>query len=717
MRSALKTSVKTYLGLSAALSLTVLLGGLATFVHLQNTLALKSETAMVRGGVSAFIERSELIVMDYGWWNEGLSRVEQRDISWLFENTAEPIEATEVYDLIAFDLADAAPFGWDQSNLSSDAPAPVLNAETADKIRSELILEHAAGNYIISRFINLHGSPTLLGATLMGDVGDRSLMDPASSPMIIIGYRLDDGFVEYTAAMFLLKDMMLQPELPDRAAAVEILDDAGGSAGFLTWTPSLPGMKTAQIAALPLTLAVVVFAALMALISVRAGRMATNAMQSELEAKTAARTDRLTDLDNRHGFIEHLGSEACRNGARTGGLSIVFFDLNGFKTINDNAGHAAGDFVLKEVAARFVSKLPRQARLARIGGDEFACVLTGPFTDSYVHDVAVSLVRVLEAPVVFEKAEYTVSAAVGYAVSRVDDPVDAEVLIHRADLAMYKAKSDGLMQPLAYSPELEIERTRRRAMLADLESGLCNGEIYVEYQPIVSAHDGQVTMLEVLARWNSPARGQVAPDEFIAIAEEYGFIHELGMFVLKSACDSFSANGRIPIAVNVSPIQLQDTNLCEKFAEIVARARVPASMIEIELTENVLIANPGLAKARLQQLSDAGFKISLDDYGTGFSSLGYLREFPFNKVKIDRSFVHGCGLDTSKSKVLQSLSLLAKAYDLKIVAEGVETEQEARLLRLIGYDFLQGFHFGRPMCSNSLAELHSTGAVRSAETA
>ncbi len=704
----LKTSVKAFIGLSVALTFAVLLGGLSLFVSLQNAQALESEKAMVRGGISAFVEHAELTAMDYGWWNEALSRVERRDFTWLFENTGIAIETTQVYDLIVFDLMGAAPFGWDQSNLVSGDPVPVLNVEMADTIRSELILGHGSGKYVTSAFVNLNGSPVLLSATLLGEVDDRSLMDPATSPMIIIGHRLDDGFIEDMAAKFLLRDMTLQASFPEGKAAVEISDKAGRSGGFLFWTPSQPGFATARIAALPLTLVFMAFVALMALISIRAERMTARAIRSELDAET----DRLTGLYNSHGINKHLDSEACRIAARTGALAILFFDLNGFKTINDQAGHAAGDFVLKDVAARFASKLHRQARLARIGGDELVCVLKGPFTDSDVHNFAVSLLRTLETPVVFEKVEFSVSAAVGYAIAKADDPVVPEVLVRRADIAMYKAKSDGLRHPLAYTPEFEIERKRRMALLGDLESGLRNGEVYIEYQPIISAHDGEVATLEALARWRNPARGQVPPDEFIAIAEEYGFIKELGLFVLQSACESFNANGRIPIAINVSPTQLQDSSLSLKFQEIVAKAGVPAGMIEIELTENVLVANPALARTRLQELSDAGFKITLDDYGTGFSSLGYLREFPFNKFKVDRSFVKDCGLEMSKYQVLQSLSLLAKAYDLKIVAEGVETIQEADLLRLIGFDFLQGFCFGRPMSRYTSAESHSENRIR-----
>lgn len=224
-------------------------------------------------------------------------------------------------------------------------------------------------------------------------------------------------------------------------------------------------------------------------------------------------------------------------------------------------------------------------------------------------------------------------------------------------------------------------------------------------------------LVEALARWNSPNRGQVAPDDFIAIAEEYGFIHELGAFVLKSACDTLKICGELPIAINVSPIQLQDPGLCEKFQKIISDAGVRPEMIEIELTENVLVATPVLAKARLAQLSEAGFTISLDDYGTGFSSLGYLREFPFDKVKIDRSFVRGCGVDESKLQVLRSLSLLANAYDLAIVAEGVETTEQADFLRLMGYDFLQGFHFGRPMAMDVLGRVLSAERLAKAKTA
>lgn len=717
MRSALGKSLKGYLALAAALSLAALVGGLVIFVGLQNRQALKSERAMVAGGISAFINSAQITAMDYGWWDEALQRVEQNDIPWMYENIGSPIEATGIFDLVAFDLAGKASFGWDQSHITPDLPEVVLDSATISKMRSALIGSYENDIFISSAFLDVAGEPMLLTATILGDVEDRSQIDPATAPMIVTGHRLDEQFVDEIASTFLLKDMRLKPEIADGTNAIEITDEEGRSAGFLTWQPSRPGYETARLAALPLAVIIVVFATLMVVINLRAGRMAMVAMQSELEAKMAARTDRLTGLDNRHGFNEYVESAVCRSSAQAGELAILFFDLNGFKAINDGFGHATGDLVLTEVADRFLSKLPANTRLARIGGDEFACVVTGQMSAGDVHEIALSLISRLEDPIIIDKAEHTVSAAVGYALATASDPVDVDTLIHRADLAMYKAKSEGLKEPLTYSSELEAERKRRRALLDDLEAGLRNGEIYVEYQPIVSARTGEVMLVEALARWKSPTRGLVSPDEFVAIAEEYGFIHELGAFVLQSACAALRESCRVPIAVNVSPVQLQDPALCEKFQQIIADAGVDPEMIEIELTENVLVSNPALAKSRLQQLSDAGFRISLDDYGAGFSSLGYLREFPFDKVKIDRSFVRDCDLEKSKHQVLRSLSLLANAYDLKIVAEGVETAEEARFLSLMGYDYLQGYHFGRPAHVDMLIGLGPKEQNLAAETA
>lgn len=693
----LSRSLTLHLLFATVLSLSVLVAGLLFFVHMQNAQAVKAERKMVAGELAALKEHAKRVAVEYGWWDTAGARAEARDFDWLYENLASSIATTKIFDLVTLVPARTPQFGWTAETLEDDAPGPILSDAELSYLRAEIQSDIQRGLFVTSRFIDFDEKPMLVTATILADPADRALLQLQGAPMVVFGHRLGESFAASLAEKYLLKASAIQSQPDAGAAALELSDETGRSAGFLVWDPSRPGHQTAKAAAGPLIAFVIVFLAIMAWINKRSQLMAVRLLDSEREAKAAARTDRLTGLDNRLGFNEYTDSPFCRSKAQSGELAIIFVDLNGFKAINDNAGHASGDGVLKEVASRFQAALPRGARLARIGGDEFACVLAGGHLKSKTQHIAADLCAALETPIVLDGSEFAVGAAVGFAVADQATATTVQDLVHRADLAMYKAKQDTLLQPLEFYSELEADQHRRRELMDDLQTGFETGEIYVEYQPIVCAKTSDVVSLEALARWKSEKHGQVPPAQFIQIAEEFGFIHDLGYFVLQSACEAITQAGHSPIAINLSPIQLQDPDICEKFLAILDKAGVSPDLIEIELTERVLISNPTLAKARLQDLSEAGFAISLDDYGTGFSSLAYLKEFPFNKVKIDRQFVAECGHDDAKNQILQSLSLLAGAHDLSVVAEGVETRQQADFLRLMGYDLLQGFYFAKPM--------------------
>lgn len=427
--------------------------------------------------------------------------------------------------------------------------------------------------------------------------------------------------------------------------------------------------------------------------------------ESEAQANRAAKTDPLSGLQNRHGFIAYTRNDALSEAAAKGQAGVIFIDLNGFKEINDAFGHLMGDKVIERVAERIESLMPSYANISRIGGDEFAVIMTGENAEMGTPIYADLIVRSFSHPIDVDNMKYHASASVGYSVSMPHKLLTVEELIHNADVAMYDAKVRNEERAIFYHVGLELEAQHRREIEVELRAALAKGELHVEYQPVISSTTGKMVSAEALVRWNSPKRGMVSPIDFIPVAEGCGLVHDIGTFVLRSVCEDLPKLGDIDVSVNVSAVQLKHPGFVDEYTRIVRSYGVNPARIEIELTETMLVENPAAAAKRLNALKEAGFSISLDDYGMGFSSLGVLKQLPFDKLKVDRSFVAAIGQSEHDDQLLESLSLLSRSLHLKVVAEGVETEDQAKQLKLLNYDLLQGWHTGRPMPIDKISAL------------
>ncbi len=429
--------------------------------------------------------------------------------------------------------------------------------------------------------------------------------------------------------------------------------------------------------------------------------MALDLAKSERHAVEAARTNSLTGLINRHGFNQ-LTEVLCADSGE-GSLGIVYLDVNGFKGVNDSIGHHGGDDLVKALAARFLEVLPQDSSLARVGGDEFAVLLSGYDTRRKVMPIASALMRAVDLPFSISGFEFHVTVAVGYAVEHYS--IGAEEVLRRADLAMYHAKGAGDREPVAYHPNMEVGALEKKQIERALRPALERGELTVAYQPIVRASDHKVVGLEALVRWPSCELGFVDPSLFISVAEETGLIHDLGRYVVERVCKDAKLWPDVTIAINVSPVQLRDPGFADDMHALVTGFGIAPERIELELTEGILVKNPTLAKRKLDRLKEVGFKLSLDDFGTGFSSIGYLRQFPFDKLKIDRCFVREIGLNPTANALIQSLVCLGEAMDLSVVAEGIETKTQLDLLRMLRCEFIQGYYFSKPVPAAIVSDL------------
>ncbi len=408
-----------------------------------------------------------------------------------------------------------------------------------------------------------------------------------------------------------------------------------------------------------------------------------------------AHFDPLTDLPNRVLFREQVERELQRTN-RDEQFALLYIDIDEFKGINDSLGHHVGDELLKVVATRLRSCIRETDLVARLGGDEFAVIQTNA---GNVADVVEFVTRIHEAirqPYQCLGHQLSTDASIGIALAP-RDGTDLDQLIKNADLAMYGAKADGRRTHRFFEPAMDARAKAQLAMQQDLRQALVDGGFEIHYQPVVDLGNDVVTGCEALLRWRHPERGMISPAEFIPVAEDTGLIVELGEWVLRTACaEAASWPDHVRLAVNVSPVQLKCPTLALKIASALAASGLPASRLELEITEAVLIRDDEAALAILHQLRAIGVRIALDDFGTGYSSLSYLKRFPFDKIKIDRSFVSDIAEIDGSSAIVQAVVNIAASRHMTTTAEGVETQRQKERLRALGCTEMQGYLFSKP---------------------
>ncbi|MEY9364943.1 diguanylate cyclase (GGDEF)-like protein [Bradyrhizobium yuanmingense] len=423
-----------------------------------------------------------------------------------------------------------------------------------------------------------------------------------------------------------------------------------------------------------------------------------------------AHYDALTDLPNRvllRGHLERRVAELAQGKP----FAILYIDVDEFKGVNDSLGHEVGDELLRQVANRLRACVSGNDMVARLGGDEFAIVKAGTSDPAELTALAETILKALRAPVDCRGHEVPTDASIGIAVAP-DHGDNLDDLLKRADLAMYAAKSEGRRTFRLFVAEYDAKARQRRQLELDLRQALARGEFEVHYQPLVDLTANVVTGCEALLRWRHPERGMVSPAEFIPVAEDTGLIGEIGEWVLKQAClEAASWPGRIHIAVNVSPVQFRSRTLALKVAAALAESGLAPGRLELEITETVLIRDDEEALAILQQLRELGVRIALDDFGTGYSSLSYLHRFPFDKIKIDRSFISDIGQSEDSSPIVQAVVHMAAARHMATTAEGVETEAQAEVLRQLGCSQMQGWLFSPAVPAAKLKQLLAAQAV------
>ena len=434
----------------------------------------------------------------------------------------------------------------------------------------------------------------------------------------------------------------------------------------------------------------------------------TRRKAAERRIEHLAHHDFLTDLPNRSLLRDRLDvalAQARRHGQL---VAALFIDLDRLKVVNDTLGHAAGDQMLREAAARLASCTREGDTVARLGGDEFMVVLPN-LSDARGAAAAAQKIREsLAHPTDLTGQEVCISASIGVSLFPAD-AADAEALIRNADAAMYSAKRHGGDNYQFYTADLNVQVQERLAIEQGLRIAEQRNELYLLYQPKIDLRSGRIIGVEALLRWQHPSLGLISPERFIPIAEETGLIIPIGEWVLRTACKQIRAwrdrGIELPVAVNLSACQFRQRNLAQTIHRILSETGVPPQWLEIEITESDVMENAESAIATLDELKARGVSISVDDFGTGYSSLSYLKRFPLDVLKIDRSFVRDIAVDSDDAAIVEAIIALARSLEIKVVAEGVETEDQMAFLNRSGCDFAQGYLFSPPVDAEQIAVL------------
>jgi diguanylate cyclase (GGDEF)-like protein/PAS domain S-box-containing protein len=430
----------------------------------------------------------------------------------------------------------------------------------------------------------------------------------------------------------------------------------------------------------------------------------TERKRSEERITHLAHYDGLTDLPNRVFFRERL-EQALKQVHRGECVAVLYLDLDHFKTFNDTLGHPIGDELLKVVAARFRACLGETDVAARLVGDEFAIIQTAISGPTDVIDLITQIHKAIKEPCEIGGHQLLTDVSIGIAIAP-DNGTDPDQLLKNADLAMCGAKTDGRGSYRFFEPGMDARIKARHALEFDLREAIRNGGFDLYYQPFLSLRDNTITGCEALLRWRHSERGMISPTEFIPIAEGTGLITILGEWVLRTACaQAVTWPNNINVAVNVSPVQFKNGNFVQMVINALGASRLPARRLELEITEAVLIHDDEAALAMLHQLRGLGVRIALDDFGTGYSSLSYLQRLPFDKIKIDRSFINDVAESEGSRSIVKAVVSIATTRNITTTAEGVETEQQMKLLRRLGCTEMQGYLFSPAIPAAKIREL------------
>lgn len=675
-----------------------------------NERAQRDAETMVQGAIGDVRQSLRNIAIDYSIWTRAYEIMMAQDQDAIYAEYASGATNGDIFQLLA--LTDG-PFEGTRSWIADGAeePAPGLVPEPViDEMRERVAAVEVGSSEVPQFFAEADGVLYLFGGTRVEHEDPEAIgsPEPSSYPLAVFGSRIGEELLEEIAFHYLLRGLRVTDAEPRTGSRLPLAGAAGTPVAWLSWEAPTPGTELLGRLIWPLLGVLGLFVLITTAVTRMARRYAEALVREEKRSSVAARTDTLTRLPNRMAL-----GEALQRAERKGEAAILFFDVNGFKRVNDTIGHLDGDILVKKLADRLRRIQPAPDFLGRVGGDEFVMMLTGPGASARVGDLGGKVREEMIPPFEVRGKSFHVTAALGYAC-RDKGEVSLEELLRRADLAMYHGKKQGTTAPVRYDPAIDHGSQETLRIQEALHDALdAPEEFSMLYQPVMDAATGRMVKAEALARWDSARLGPVGPDKFIMVAEESGLILDVGGILFRKVCEDMQRWPELEVSINVSPLQLNDGEFVRKIIGILGEMEIEPGRIEIELTERLMVASPEMAAFKLDQLREAGFRTALDDFGTGFSSIGYLKRLPFNTVKIDRSFMADVPDDERAVQMVSSIIMLGHSLELAVVGEGVETAEQAEALRGHGCDLLQGYLFARPMTLDQLREVPQADAAAS----
>jgi diguanylate cyclase (GGDEF)-like protein len=718
----------------------VLLAIIAYAGWASNQTATERERMLLENALNQSIARVLNEQKSVAWWDDSVINITDEAIDLEFVDANFGIFLTETYGqdevfilnaenrpLYAFSEAERKEPRWFE--LRRAAVGPIIDearrgAHSKLRARPDMFSESQSNYRVLAgvlkparwagHILSVDGRPAVVAALTIVPNVDMELLKGTPNLLISVKY-IDEDFTSEIGRSLLLHDLSVVPGPVRRDAVISepFVGDDGAMLGYLTWTTRRPGHVLLTVI-LPLVAFGVVAAALLANMMLGRLRRAYEELAlRESKARYQAKHDALSGLPNRVFMTDKLDDVLRAYGSKRTPSRVVaaYVDIDRFKDINDTLGHEAGDQLIKAVAARLQASLRPNDFLARFGGDEFA-ILTAPAGAKAAATIARRIANVFSSPFRIGDQNIRVTASVGLATAP-EDGSTADELMRHADIALYEAKSRGRDRAVVFSIEMAESVERRRAIELDLRAALENKKLRLHYQPIISCATGETVGMEALLRWRHPVHGEMEPTTFIPIAENSGLLPALGEWILDQAMQDAKRWPDREIAVNLSPVQFRHVDLCALLAKLVDKHKIDPRRFVLEITENVLLEATTHTRSILSNIRAMGFRTALDDFGTRYSSLAYLCNFKFDKIKIDRSFVSKLSEDETSKTIVQSVIRLGRALNMDIVAEGVETEVEAVMMRSFGCTELQGFYFSKALAVGEMTEyLRTAEAVR-----
>ena len=682
--------------------------------------AMARQSRAVQRGLSEIMERIPIEQDSSLVWDDSVLALRSGDEPWIAENLGEWMSEYFKHDLVyildpndlpiraveAGKLADPASF------YTIAAPVQGLVAEQREQMKQasrELADSTAAVTGLGVEDVAVLGNGVVAVVSVRAVLpGTEAVSQAPGTEYLHISMRIiGDEMASEIAQKYELPGLSFQRAVvtDSERIASPVLNSRGRILGFFTWEPEEPAAELV-LGTLPVTVLCLSIAGIGVFFLLRRlQRTSSQLEQTEAQASFLAFHDPLTQLPNRALFEDRLEQALAKMRNGSSKIALHYIDLDHFKRVNDSLGHAAGDELLRQMSNRLLGLATSVDTVARLGGDEFAFVQFDVVDDASALTLSQRVVDTLSQPFDLLGHEVNVGASVGVTV--VSDPsISAEDVIRQADVALYQAKGNGRSRFHSYDGDLNAAIKQRRKLEIELRGAL-TGEAGLElfYQPIYDAATGRIAGAEALVRWNHAQHGRLSPATFIGLAEERGLIDQLGLWVIENAC-AYAKSSDVPwVAVNASPLQFRDERFADRVLRILQATGLPPQRLEIEITEGLLLQNSALTQSTLTRLRAAGVRVALDDFGTGYSSISYLRSHGIDKLKIDQSYTAQLGRGSNIDKIVQSIVDLARAMNMAVTAEGVETEEQRAMLKAMGCDQLQGFLMSRPVDGDRLRGL------------